>query len=338
MYIYDEVRGTRYEVRGMRKCFLLFFLLLLPFCGWAQDLNELYEKAVKEKIALRFLVESINDRDKQLRKEVKRLEEELEDKQEDAAKSQKKLAELQLKEQNSPLPALLERKRQLTDSIAIYKQRIEEAKQEIAGMDDAYNQVSNQRQQLESAKNEMVAKLIEKYRQLLQRPFMQLAPSDFESARQELHPFANDENVKNLLQQLDVAEKTNEVFSKARQVLSNKYNKAEVQHAIETLRLIIQVNDAQRNEISQTLTQLMGFEPALMAFRELITKLNSRDAGTPGYSNSDLSEDLEIFKAEQVEQQVKDIPYLQKSYATFIRELKANPKKHPAIEKEIMGE
>ena len=338
MSIYNEVRSARYEVRGVRRGLLLSLFLLLPLYGWAQDLNELYEKAVKEKIILRARVDSIKARDKQLHKEVKRLEEELEDKQEDAAESQEKLSKLQQQLQDSPLPALLERKRQLTDSITVYKQRIEETKQEISGIGDAYNQARGQRQQLEAAKNEMAAQLIEKHRQLLQRPFKQLAPADFESARQELRPFANEENVKALLQQLDVVEKNNEAYAKARQVLSSRYNKTEVQHATETLRQLTQVNDAQRDEISQTLTQLTGFEPALTAFRELIKKLNSRGVGTAGYSKSDLGDDLAVFHAEQVEQQVKDIPYLQKSYATFIRELKANPAKHPSIEREIMGE
>lgn len=332
IYTYNKVREL------VKKCLPLYLFLLLPLNGWAQDLNELYEKAVQEKIALKGHIEFIDNRNKQLRKAVKWLEDRLEDKLEDAAKSQRLLDELRQKEQDSPLPALLERKQQLADSIAFYKERIEEVKQDLANIGDAYNQANNQRQQLEAAKEEVVEQLIEKHRQLLQRSFMQLAPSDFESARQELHPFANDENVKALLQQLDVAERNNEVYSKARQVLSTKYNKVNVQNAIETLRQLTQVNDAQHDEINKTLTQLMGFEPVLMTFRELITKLSGNGMGTPGYSNSDLSDDLAIFHAEQVEQKVKNIPYLQKSYATFIKELKANPKKHPTIEKEIMGE
>lgn len=332
IYIYDKVRE---QVRG---CFLLYLFSLLPLYSWAQDLNELYEKAVQEKISLKGYIEFIDNRNKQLRKEVKRLEDELKDKQEDAAKSQYLLDELRQKEQDSPLPALLERKKQLADSIAFYKQRIEEVRRDLANIGEAYNQANNQRQQLEAAKEEMVAQLIEKHRQLLQRPFLQLAPSDFETARQELHSFADDENVKALLQQLSVAERNNEDYSKARQVLNNKYDKTAEQRAIAALRQLTQVNDAQRAEINNTLTQLMAFQPALKDFRELITRLNGNGMGTQSYSNSDLDDDLSIFHAEQVQQKVKDIPYLQKSYATFIKELKANPKKHPAIEKEIMGE
>ena len=332
IYIYNKVRE---QVRG---CFLLYLFSLLPLYSWAQDLNELYEKAVQEKISLKGYIEFIDNRNKQLRKEVKRLEDELKDKQEDAAKSQYLLDELRQKEQDSPLPALLERKKQLADSIAFYKQRIEEVRRDLANIGEAYNQANNQRQQLEAAKEEMVAQLIEKHRQLLQRPFLQLAPSDFETARQELHSFADDENVKALLQQLSVAERNNEDYSKARQVLNNKYDKTAEQRAIAALRQLTQVNDAQRAEINNTLTQLMAFQPALKDFRELITRLNGNGMGTQSYSNSDLDDDLSIFHAEQVQQKVKDIPYLQKSYATFIKELKANPKKHPAIEKEIMGE
>lgn len=332
IYIYNKVRE---QVRG---CFLLYLFSLLPLYSWAQDLNELYEKAVQEKISLKGYIEFIDNRNKQLRKEVKRLEDELKDKQEDAAKSQYLLDELRQKEQDSPLPALLERKKQLADSIAFYKQRIEEVRRDLANIGEAYNQANNQRQQLEAAKEEMVAQLIEKHRQLLQRSFLQLAPSDFEMARQELHSFADDENVKALLQQLSVAERNNEDYSKARQVLNNKYDKTAEQRAIVALRQLTQVNDAQRDEINNTLTQLMAFQPALKDFRELITKLNGNGMGTQSYSNSDLDDDLSIFHAEQVQQKVKDIPYLQKSYATFIKELKANPKKHPAIEKEIMGE
>lgn len=332
IYIYNKVRE---QVRG---CFLLYLFSLLPLYSWAQDLNELYEKAVQEKISLKGYIEFIDNRNKQLRKEVKRLEDELKDKQEDAAKSQYLLDELRQKEQESPLPALLERKKQLADSIAFYKQRIEEVRRDLANIGEAYNQANNQRQQLEAAKEEMVAQLIEKHRQLLQRPFLQLAPSDFETARQELHSFADDENVKALLQQLSVAERNNEDYSKARQVLNNKYDKTAEQRAIAALRQLTQVNDAQRAEINNTLTQLMAFQPALKDFRELITRLNGNGMGTQSYSNSDLDDDLSIFHAEQVQQKVKDIPYLQKSYATFIKELKANPKKHPAIEKEIMGE
>ena len=332
IYIYNKVRE---QVRG---CFLLYLFSLLPLYSWAQDLNELYEKAVQEKISLKGYIEFIDNRNKQLRKEVKRLEDELKDKQEDAAKSQYLLDELRQKEQDSPLPALLERKKQLADSIAFYKQRIEEVRRDLANIGEAYNQANNQRQQLEAAKEEMVAQLIEKHRQLLQRPFLQLAPSDFETARQELHSFADDENVKALLQQLSVAERNNEDYSKARQVLNNKYDKTAEQRAIAALRQLTQVNDAQRAEINNTLTQLMAFQPALKVFRELITRLNGNGMGTQSYSNSDLDDDLSIFHAEQVQQKVKDIPYLQKSYATFIKELKANPKKHPAIEKEIMGE
>ena len=332
IYIYNKVRE---QVRG---CFLLYLFSLLPLYSWAQDLNELYEKAVQEKITLKEHIEFIDNRNKQLRKEVKRLEDELKDKQEDAAKSQYLLDELRQKEQDSPLPALLERKKQLIDSIAFYKQRIEEVRRDLTNIGEAYNQANNQRQQLEAAKEEMVAQLIEKHRQLLQRPFLQLAPSDFETARQELHSFADDENVKALLQQLSVAERNNEDYSKARQVLNNKYDKTAEQRAIAALRQLTQVNDAQRAEINNTLTQLMAFQPALKDFRELITKLNGNGMGTQSYSNSDLDDDLSIFHAEQVQQKVKDIPYLQKSYATFIKELKANPKKHPTIEKEIMGE
>lgn len=332
IYIYNKVRE---QVRG---CFLLYLFSLLPLYSWAQDLNELYEKAVQEKISLKGYIEFIDNRNKQLRKEVKRLEDELKDKQEDAAKSQYLLDELRQKEKDSPLPALLERKKQLADSIAFYKQRIEEVRRDLANIGEAYNQANNQRQQLEAAKEEMVAQLIEKHRQLLQRPFLQLAPSDFETARQELHSFADDENVKALLQQLSVAERNNEDYSKARQVLNNKYDKTAEQRAIAALRQLTQVNDAQRAEINNTLTQLMAFQPALKDFRELITRLNGNGMGTQSYSNSDLDDDLSIFHAEQVQQKVKDIPYLQKSYATFIKELKANPKKHPAIEKEIMGE
>lgn len=332
IYIYNKVREL------VRRCFLLYLFSLLPLYSWAQDLNELYEKAVQEKISLKGYIEFIENRNKQLRKEVKRLEDELKDKQEDAAKSQYLLDELRQKEQDSPLPALLERKKQLADSIAFYKQRIEEVRRDLANIGEAYNQANNQRQQLEAAKEEMVAQLIEKHRQLLQRPFLQLAPSDFETARQELHSFADDENVKALLQQLSVAERNNEDYSKARQVLNNKYDKTAEQRAIAALRQLTQVNDAQRAEINNTLTQLMAFQPALKDFRELITRLNGNGMGTQSYSNSDLDDDLSIFHAEQVQQKVKDIPYLQKSYATFIKELKANPKKHPAIEKEIMGE
>lgn len=322
----------------MKVYMMCIFFTLLPLAGWAQDIDRLYEKAVEEKIVLKGEIEQLRNRDRQLRKEVKRLEEELEDKCEDAAKGQRKLDELRQKEQDSPLPALLERKRQLTDSIALYNERIEKVKQEIAGIENAYNEADGQRQQLESQKDELAAKLIEKHRPLLHRPFAQLSSTDFVTARQELQPFAEDENVKALLKQLEVAEKNNEVFAQARLLLSQKYNKAEVQRMIVALPLLKQVNDAQREELNQLTALLKAYEPVLMTFRELIKKLNGNGMGTSGYSNSDLNDDLSIFHADQVEQKVKDIPYLQKSYSTFIKELKANPKKHPAIEKEIMGE
>ena len=141
-----------------------------------------------------------------------------------------------------------------------------------------------------------------------------------------------------MIEQLEHLKQNLDAYGQVGQVLNSPYNAPDVQRAAATLQSLTDVNAAQREEISHAAQQLRDFEPALAAFRQLITNLNSRGAGSNGYSNSDLNDDLSIFHAENVEQKVNNIPYLKKSYAIYINELKINPKRHPAIEREIMNE
>ena len=335
-----KVNNNRYhKVKCLvKRCLPVCLIVFLPLHATAQDVNALYTQAVQQKIALEEQNEQLSKRNQQLRKEAQRLESDLEDLRDDETKQQRKLNNLRQKEQDSKLPALLERRQQLTESIAASKASIEALQHELDSLVEADRQLRGQREQLETAKEAMVQQLIEKHQPLLQRPFRELTANDITAALGELSRINDHDEVRTLIEQLEHLKQNLDAYGLVGQVLNSPYNAPDVQRAAATLQSLTDVNAAQREEISHAAQQLRDFEPALAAFRQLITNLNSRGAGSNGYSNSDLNDDLSIFHAENVEQKVNNIPYLKKSYAIYINELKINPKRHPAIEREIMNE
>ena len=330
----------------LHRCYYIYIgiglLLLSPCLATAQDsldINRLYREAVEEKGALKADIELMDKRHRALQKEVKQLEEDLEDKQHDIDKLQQRIADRQAQMAESKLPALLRRKQELTESIAACREENERARQELASVDDALRQTTARKDELQAVKGEQAARVVEQYQPLLVMPFSKVTSAQLQQAHEACSKFADEPIVKSFLLKLDEMQKNKQTYDHAQQVLNKPFLRMDVQQAANQLQMLNLQNAAQQEECAKAIAQLGKFEDGLNAFKQFIKDMQTQGVGKAGYSKSDLTDDLLMTTPKlQVEERIKDVPYLQNKYNLLLKEWKARPDKHSAVESEILGQ
>jgi chromosome segregation ATPase len=291
-----------------------------------------------ENARLETEIKTLTEKQKELSDSVKAQEGQIKTLETDIKKEEKALAKNQGKTNMDKVPELQKRQAQLQLFIDSYITEIQELNKKIFELDRLMEEFNKKRQNLENVRDNVGKKLIESNQDYLEKAFSNMDLNNLYSIKSDCDRYKDDKNVKQFIEKVDKVISMKQAFDNAINVLSQPFNRTNVNQALNLLPKT-DMNNVQNEEMNTVRTKLQGFEQGLNTFKELINAI-AKKRGTI-FSKRDLDDELDIILKRdnlkgRINDQVMKVPYLKNKYQAYIKALQAEPTKQPAIEKEIL--
>ena len=319
------------------KIILIWTLLMLMVTTTASaqtDVASLNDENARLEAELKTLTE----KQKELSDSVKAQEEQIKTLETDIKKEEKALAKNQGKTNMDKVPELQKRQAQLQLFIDSYITEIQELNKKIFELDRLMEEFNKKRQNLENVRDNVGKKLIESNQDYLEKAFSNMDLNNLYSIKSDCDRYKDDKNVKQFIEKVDKVISMKQAFDNAINVLSQPFNRTNVNKALNLLPKT-DMNNVQTEEMNSVRSKLQGFEQGLNTFKELINAIAKKRGAI--FSKRDLDDELDIILKRdnlkgRINDQVMKVPYLKNKYQAYIKALQAEPTKQPAIEKEIL--
>ncbi len=319
------------------KIILIWTLLMLMVTTTASAQTDV-ASLNDENARLETEIKTLTEKQKELSDSVKAQEGQIKTLETDIKKEEKALAKNQGKTNMDKVPELQKRQAQLQLFIDSYITEIQELNKKIFELDRLMEEFNKKRQNLESVRDNVGKKLIESNQDYLEKAFSNMDLNNLYSIKSDCDRYKDDKNVKQFIEKVDKVISMKQAFDNAINVLSQPFNRTNVNQALNLLPKT-DMNNVQNEEMNTVRTKLQGFEQGLNTFKELINAI-AKKRGTI-FSKRDLDDELDIILKRdnlkgRINDQVMKVPYLKNKYQAYIKALQAEPTKQPAIEKEIL--
>ncbi len=319
------------------KIILIWTLLMLMVTTTASAQTDV-ASLNDENARLETEIKTLTEKQKELSDSVKAQEGQIKTLETDIKKEEKALAKNQGKTNMDKVPELQKRQAQLQLFIDSYITEIQELNKKIFELDRLMEEFNKKRQNLENVRDNVGKKLIESNQDYLEKAFSNMDLNNLYSIKSDCDRYKDDKNVKQFIEKVDKVISMKQAFDNAINVLSQPFNRTNVNQALNLLPKT-DMNNVQNEEMNTVRTKLQGFEQGLNTFKELINAI-AKKRGTI-FSKRDLDDELDIILKRdnlkgRINDQVMKVPYLKNKYQAYIKALQAEPTKQPAIEKEIL--
>lgn len=335
------------------KCKYMVFAMLLSFSivSNAQvpentlvgniDYNKSLEEALRRNEELlnqkNEFTRSIND----LKKERVRLEKLHNTNLKSLEKEQGKLDKAKATEKKNKLGELQQRREQLLQIIREDSINKCELEIQLQASINRLNEITAKKENLDRIKEDVSNKIINENSQYLELKYSKITTDKLNQIKSLCQKYQNDQRLSDFVSKLDVTMSNKKLYDEMAKAANSPYNKTEVERAISLVNQFKNVNDIQKQDISDVVNQLSLFPVGLQAFKEYIIEINKRRDGVNNYSREFFKTDSQIILSTNnlgncIETQLMKVPYLKKKFDEFIRFLNTTPNKHSKIESEIM--
>ena len=242
-----------------------------------------------------------------------------------SAKKQVKLKEIE-KEKN-----LLSQ--QLRDTI--------KAKNEI---EQTYRKQLQQKQEeldlLQAFKKRWIAQMLEEQKATLNRSFTELTQEELTLMHKQCDEVKDEKGINELIKQIEETQTNLDIYTKANKAVNTRYNADSVKFALQKIGSMnpLQLPQAQKEDMLKLTNQLNNYANSVKKFKSIISYFNKQLKVQRGGKNAASCKERleELYKdVIEYEQQINQIPYLNRLFQQYRNDLATNPLVNSSVEAEI---
>lgn len=307
----------------------------------ASDYSDAYEKVLKKNEMLTERRNAISDTLKKMEKEIKALEREYDSLRKNVD-AKKKNASRQPADDNGVSLEHLVRQRDSLQNCISDNETVASNKEILIGeMGKRVKGLSITIDSLNHARDSIAENLLKKGKIYLHQPFPLMKDEELKQLQSSCERYSQtDKRVFDFLPQVEQTARNRICYCEALKVLEAPYNKFDVEKSFRALKEMRGIQREQQTDIDKACYSLMNYVNGLKAFKEFINNLNDKRKDvqyTYNYFEQDKPSIMKDGLDKRIEQYLLCVPFLKRKYAEFMKEFRANPNRHSAVEEEILN-